>query len=266
MPPVITLLTDFGIQDEYTGVVRGVILSRVPSAVIVDITHHIRPQDIREAAHMLHVAYRYFPDNTVHMAVVDPGVGSERGIIAVRAGKFRFLAPDNGLLSLVLDELPVEEAVRVENTDFFLPSVSRTFHGRDIFAPVAAAMAKGLDLKNLGPETGLSELVRIDAARPVVTDAGELTGIVVSVDRFGNLITNIRQQDMDRLGSGKLKIHVGTMRIAGIAQSYANAGTGCPLAIMGSRDCLEIAVNCGNAQKFFGLEKGAVVRVKKLQN
>ena len=189
--PVITLLTDFGVDDEYVGSMKGVVLSIAPEVTLVDISHHIDPQDIVQAAYLIASTYGYFPKNTVHLVVVDPGVGSDRSIIAVRTETQYFVAPDNGVLTFILEKERLTQAVRIENAAYFLQPVSTTFHGRDIFAPVGAHIARGVRLNELGPVEDSRNLLRIPIQRPHVTPAGELVGQVVWSDRFGNLITNI---------------------------------------------------------------------------
>ena len=189
--PIITLLTDFGTEDEYVGVMKGTILSIHPQAVIVDLTHHVSPQQVLQAAHILEASYRYFPEGTIHVIVVDPGVGTDRRIIVLKNEKHVFLAPDNGVLSLILDAGSVEFAAVVEADDFFLKPVSRTFHGRDIFAPLAAHLSKGLPLSRLGSETSPDQLNRLEIAKPYVAEDREIIGSIVGVDHFGNLITDI---------------------------------------------------------------------------
>jgi len=257
---IITLLTDFGIEDEYVGIMKGVILSINPSAVIVDITHHISPQDIMDAAYRIKSSYKYFPEKTVHLIVVDPGVGSARPIIAAQIEGHYLLAPDNGILTPLLDDGDIDNVVYVENSEYFLDSVSRTFHGRDIFAPVAAHISKGLGIMNLGRPANIKELVRFSVAKPFVSDNGELAGIIISIDHFGNLITNIDyavfKKFRDTFCCGKeIDFIVGSKSVTGLSESYSSVKSGMPLAITGSRGYLEIAVNCGSAKDFFDICK-----------
>jgi S-adenosylmethionine hydrolase len=257
---LITLLTDFGTEDEYTGVMKGVILSIYPDVTIADITHAIAPQDIVQAAYLLESAYKYFPKRTIHTVVVDPGVGSERAILAVKTDGHIFLAPDNGILSLITDKQGSDTVIRVENSAYFLESVSQTFHGRDIFAPVAAHIAKGLDITELGTCLNETDIVRLSVSKPHLSNKGELVGTIVSADRFGNLITNIDSKALEPFF--KAEFHIGKGKIAGLSQAYASVAKGESLAILGSRGYLEISVNCGNAQKYFGVEKGDAVRIR----
>ncbi len=262
---IITLLTDFGVEDAYVGIMKGVVLSINPSAVIVDITHQIAPHGILPAAYIIKSSYRYFPEGTVHILVVDPGVGSERSIVAVEMKGQIFLAPDNGVLSLLLDEGKVEAIVRVENSRYFLETVSRTFHGRDIFAPVSAHVSLGLDIKELGPLLNRQDLVRLDIRTPNISDKNELTGIIVSVDRFGNCISNIDENCLQKFRKSiphkDLIIKASDKTIQGLSESYDSVGPQRPLAIIGSFGYVEIALNRGNASHFFKIEKGDEVRV-----
>lgn len=266
MRNIITLLTDFGTEDEYAGVMKGVMLSVYPDAAIVDITHAIDPQDIVQAAYTLESAYKYFPKGTVHVVVVDPGVGSDRAVLAAKTDGYIFLAPDNGILTVLADEKGMDTIVRVENSAYFLKSVSQTFHGRDIFAPVAAHIAKGLEITELGTCLNETDIVRLSVPKAYLSDKGELVGTVISADRFGNLITNIDSKALEPFFKADMKkmpeFHIGKGKIAGLSRSYASVPKGTPLAILGSRGYLEISVNCGNAQNDFGVEKGDTVRIR----
>ncbi|UCD89780.1 MAG: SAM-dependent chlorinase/fluorinase [Desulfobacterales bacterium] len=262
---IVTLLTDFGIEDAYVGTMKGVILSVNPSAVIIDITHHVEPQNIIQAAYIISSYYRYFPKKTVHIIVVDPGVGSDRDIIAVNARGNIFLAPDNGVLTLLIDEGKVDTIVRIENTRFFLKPVSQTFHGRDIFAPIGAHISKGIDIKALGPPLEQKDLVHFRISKPYVTAKGALVGEIVSVDRFGNCITNIDENCLAKLyrtaQDERLEIIIGDKRIHGVSHSYFNAEPQNPLAVMGSFGYLEIALNHGNARNYFNTKIGDTIRL-----
>ena len=265
---VISLLTDFGTEDEYVGLMKGVILSINPQAVVVDITHHIAPQDVIQAAYTLHSSYRYFPEGTLHLVVVDPGVGTDRSIIALEKKGHIFLAPDNGVLSLVFEDGEIGEAVRVENSEFFIKPVSRTFQGRDIFAPTGAHLSTGVALKDLGPGVSAEEIVRLSLKQPTLLETGELQGSIVSIDRFGNLISNIDAaliQNLCEEGSLSVpEIIAGGHRIEGLCNAYAETESGKALAIIGSRGYLEIAVNKASAKRRFNLKRGdsIIIRVK----
>jgi len=262
---IITLLTDFGTKDEYVGLMKGVILSINPDVTIIDITHHIDPQDIRQAAYMLESAYHYFPAGTIHLIVVDPGVGTERAILAVKANHQFFLAPDNGVLTLLLCDDNGASIIRVTNSNYFLNSVSQTFHGRDIFAPVGAHISRGINLKAFGAETDLTQVVRLKDLRAQTGRNGGLVGKVVSIDRFGNLMTNIdvgTLADLCKSGSpGAARFNVGGYVIKGLSATYGNVGLNAPLALIGSRGYLEIAVNGASAAQYFNIGKGDRVRV-----
>ena len=196
---IITLTTDFGNNDEYSGIMKGVILSLNPSAVIVDITHHIDPQDLVQAAYSIYFSYHYFPQGTIHVVVVDPTVGSDRKIIALKIAGHIFLAPDNGVLTLLINEGNTHSITCVDNTSYFLDPVSRTFHGRDIFAPVSGYLSMGVELKKLGTSVAQKDLICISMPEPYFSDNGELVGCIVSIDHFGNLITNINVDDLEKL-------------------------------------------------------------------
>lgn len=263
---IITLLTDFGLQDEYVGVLKGVILGIHPETRIIDITHNIQPQDIKAAAYTVKSAFRFFPQQTVHVAVVDPGVGSQRAIIAVACAGHFFLAPDNGLLSPLLVENRPDCVYRVENQNLFKHPVSRSFHGRDVFAPVAAHLSFGLPLKAVGPAINPKNLQPLNVRYPKIKYSGTLEGEVVSVDRFGNLMTNISHTDITELGTAKVVVMIGNTIIEKIVDYYAQGLHGEVCAIIGSRDCLEIFVNCGDAAASLNSGPGDVVQVKVNDN
>jgi S-adenosylmethionine hydrolase len=264
--PVISLLTDFGDQDAYAAIMKGVILSINPQATIVDITHRIGPQDVRRAAYLIAHAFDYFPKETIHIIVVDPGVGGSRAIVALRKQGHTFLAPDNGVLTLLLDDDTVDTAFRVENSKYFLEPVSHTFHGRDIFAPVGAHLTLGLSLAQIGPRTDTSTLERLDLPKTQTTSDGGLLGAIVAIDRYGNLITNL---DWNAIKwhysvkvSGKYLVGVGKHNLTGLYRTYGDVGPGKPLALVGSHGCLEISVNRGNAAEYFGAKINAPVVVR----
>ena len=239
--PVVTLTTDFGLSDNFVGVMKGVILSIAPETSIVDLTHDVAPQNIHQAAFVLLTGFSYFPGSTVHVCVVDPGVGSGRRILAVRAQGHFFVAPDNGVLSYVLDRVGSFECRSVENQDYWLAEVSRTFHGRDIMAPTAAWISKGEALESLGPR--IDDPVRLPALA-VRKTAGEIEGRVIYADRFGNLITNVPADEIPE----NAEIGIGGHCISGLQQSYNAVLPGALLAIRGSHGFLEIACNQGSAK------------------
>jgi len=243
----VTLLTDFGLEDAWVGIMKGVILGINPNAHIVDITHQIPPQDTRVAAWKLAAAYAYFPRGTVHVIVVDPGVGSDRAIICARLGGHFFVAPDNGVLSAVLQADHQSTEIRIlDNYDLCLNAISNTFHGRDILAPVGAHMSLTHDITSTGAVVAATDLVDLNLPEASQTPSGDIHGEVILIDHFGNIITNIDQPALDaflQIDAGcRPEIQVGTHRIIGLHQSYAQGPEGQPLAILGSMGFLEIAI------------------------
>lgn len=266
--PVISLTTDFGLCDEYAGVMKGVMLSIAPDVRIVDICHHIEPHDIFGAAAMVRASYRFFPPETVHVVVVDPGVGTGRDIIAFRMNGHMFLAPDNGLAAMLTEGQGVTHLTRVDNSRYYLDDVSTTFHGRDIFAPVAAHLSGRGFPEDLGTGLQVSELVRaVDDRDRVVTACGQIEGKIIRVDHFGNLITNIDSElirtEFKLTELSELEVSVGTYQIQGITRTYGSVAGNTLIALTGSRGNLEVAVNCGNASQVTGLSTGASVIVKR---
>ena len=266
---IITLCTDFGTRDEYVGVLKGVILSINPAVTIVDLSHRIPPQDVVVAAYMLRASFIYFPEGSVHTAIVDPGVGTARAIVAARFQGHMFLAPDNGLLPLMCSGGEPAEVVQVDNQDLFRQPVSQTFHGRDIFAPIAAQLAKGTELKEVGHAIAPSRLQRMDHDNPNFDPAVGIKGRIVGVDRFGNLITNIGASLLDHLTldvkDGAIETKIGEHRILGLVNHYAEGASGQPVVLIGSRGCLEIAVNCGSAAETLRAFRGDDVCVTKVK-
>lgn len=262
---IITLLTDFGIQDEYVGLMKGVILSINPSVTIVDITHQIDNQDIVQAAFTIHTVYRYFPAETVHLVVVDPGVGTGRHLLVLETRKQFFIAPDNGVLTLLFNEEKITSLTRITNPNFFLTTVSRTFHGRDIMAPVGAHLTKGIELKDLGTEIEMRDVICLDNLYASILEDGELVGKIVTIDRFGNLISNIHSKQLAEIYQicrrKEILIKIGSHVIHGISETYESVESQTPLALIGSRGYLEIAVNKGNAGLVLNAKKGDRVRV-----
>ena len=263
--PIITLLTDFGIEDEYVGVMKGAILSIHPQAIIVDLSHQVSPHRVLEAAYILEASYRYFPEGTIHTIVVDPGVGTDRKIIVLRKDGHVFIAPDNGVLSMILDAGGIEFVVAVENDDFFLKPVSETFHGRDIFAPVAAHLSKGLVPSRLGAEIIPDQLARVEIVRPYISEKKEIIGGIVAIDHFGNLITDIHRGMLTEfkksLHDSRVLVQVSGQSITGLSKGYEANDYGRSLALIGSRGYLEIAVCRGSAREVFHAQIGDRVRV-----
>lgn len=254
----ITLITDFGIRDYFAGVMKGVIYNLNPEAKIIDITHDVPPGDIRGGAFHLFASYRFFPPGTVHLLVVDPGVGTGRRAIAGRSEKYIFVAPDNGLLTPVMEEL--EEVVQCNREEFFLKPLSHTFHGRDIFAPVAAHLSRGKALSTLGKRIPKDNLMRIEWNKP---QYGEeyIKGEVLHVDRFGNLVTNLKGEEVLRwAGEKDIELTVRGKKVSKWASSYQEGGKEVFL-ITGSLGLVEISVKGGNASQILGVKRGDEIRV-----
>jgi len=257
----ITLTTDFGASDHFVGVMKGVVYSINPSAQVVDISHEVASYDVLDGALTIAQAYAYFPSGTIHVVVVDPGVGSERRPILASTEKYLFVAPDNGVLSLALE---CEQGVSVRHITaekYFLHPVSRTFHGRDIFAAVAGWLSTGLESSNFGQE--ISDYVRFSVPAPKSNMNG-IQGVILKVDKFGNLITNIAPKHIPQLFAPHpppFRILVGKHEIASMRNSYAGGPSGEAFAILGSMGFLEIAMNQGSAASALKMGKGAEVVV-----
>lgn len=262
--PPITLLTDFGESDHYVAQMKGVILGLVPSAVVIDVTHAVPPQDVRRAAFLVADLADAFPTGTVHVAVVDPGVGSDRAILAVDAGGQFYVAPDNGLLTLVFDRHPRAAVTAVTNPAVRRPVVSSTFHGRDVIAPAAARLLAGLPLDGLGPPLGRPPL-RLEGLRCVVGDQS-INGAVAWVDRFGNAVTNIPAKTLEAFPADRLRVRAGTHELVGLKRFYAEAPAGEPLPLIGSSGRLEVAVNGGSAAERLGLAAGSPIEVTRSES
>lgn len=258
MPPIITLLTDFGLRDAYVGAMKGVILSIAPRVTLVDLSHHIPPQDVTAGAFVLGSAWQFFPEGTIHLAVVDPGVGSGRRAIAVATQGHVFVAPDNGLLSLALGEEAPFEAVALTNPRYWrTPSPSRTFHGRDIFAPAAAHLAQGIPLPTLGEP--IVEIARLPWPKPIRLAEGGLRGEIVYLDHFGNAVTNLPEALVEPYREGWFC--AGPFRLRGLVNTYAEVARGVPLALIGSHGFLEFAIREGSAAQEGRLQIGTPVQV-----
>src|SRR6185436_7331033 len=254
---IVALLTDYGLQDPYAGLLKGALLSVNPAARIVDLTHEVPPQDIREGSRILAAAVPYFPAGTIFVAVVDPGVGTPRAIVGVETGRHLFLAPDNGLLGFLRRD--ARRIVRIEESRYFLKPVSQTFHGRDILAPVAGRLSRGADLARFGP--AVKKLETLDETAPSVAPDGALRGEVVSIDRFGNLITNIPGEMLP--DAPRVRITVGRRVVRSLSRSYADVRKGNLLALVGSTGHLEISVNQGSARAAAGIRRGDRVLVTR---
>jgi S-adenosyl-L-methionine hydrolase (adenosine-forming) len=251
--PVITLLTDFGSVDPYVGMMKGVIAGICPDANVVDISHDVPAQDIATGAFFLERTFRYFPPGTVHVAVVDPGVGTSRAALALRAEGHVFIGPDNGVLSLAARR---GQAVALRRTSYFRPIISQTFHGRDIFAPVAAHVANGTALQSLGPPT--QPRVKLPSLRPRRTRTG-ICGAIVSVDRFGNLITNL--DDASWQSVRRPRLSAATFDFTQLAPNYQAVRRGDLAAVVGGYGLIEIAARNASAAKILGLGVGDSVRL-----
>lgn len=275
--PVITLLTDFGEVDAFVGIMKGVILDIAPQAQLVDLSHLITPQDIKQAAYVLMTTIPFFPAGTVHLIVVDPGVGSARRPIAVETQNAYFVAPDNGVLSYVLAQEENYTVVELVNPLYRLPEPSTTFHGRDIFSPAAAHLAAGVPFSELGPV--VEQPVLLDSPRLRI-GSNEIEAEVLNVDHFGNLRTSILLLNWEddstinlrplfaqkseivpgiRISAAKAQIVVGNLTISGISTTFSDAQIGQPLAYVGSESGLEIAINQGNAAHKYGIKSGDIV-------
>jgi S-adenosylmethionine hydrolase len=240
---------------------KAVVLGLCPDATLVDITHDIPPHDVLTASLELAASYKYFPQNTIFLIVVDPGVGSARRGIAIDTGDYRFVAPDNGVMTAVLKETPAKRTVELTERRYARPTVSKTFEGRDRFAPAAGWIGKGVDLSALGRPAGTIQHLMI----PTPQMNGEaLVGEVLRVDRFGNLVTNIDRKLFDKFSqSGKIEIAAGEHQIPRVVATYAEAAAGDVVALFGSTDHLEIAINTASAGERLGLSRGANVTIRK---
>ncbi len=259
---IITLTTDFGSADPYVGIMKGVILGIHPDVDLVDITHDIRAYDVMEAAYQISQAYRYFPPRTIHLVVVDPGVGTDRRPIIVSVDKYYLVAPDNGVLSVVFSQEETVAVRHVTSEHYFLEPVSRTFHGRDVFAPIAAWLARGVESAKFG-ET-ITDHVRYQPPVPKRVNEHLQKGIVVRVDRFGSLMTNLTPRDVPEIFGGDprpFKIVIGKSEITELRQVYAEGEKDEVFAILGSSGYIEIAVNRGSASRTLGVGKGTEVGV-----
>jgi len=255
---IIALLTDFGSRDYYVGAMKGVILSVNAQAIIVDITHEIPPQDIRSAGFTLRACYKNFPAKTIFAAIIDPGVGSNRRAILAETENYRFVAPDNGLLSFVFEEETNFRVFELTNKKFFAPKVSRTFHGRDIFAPVAAHLSKGMQPNEFGRE--INDFVCFKTAKPVRISETEIEAEIVHADNFGNLITNLRQSDLPE----NFRLEVNGEIIERQRKFYAEAAKDEVFIILGSAGFLEISANQNLAQEILRVRVGEKILLKAL--
>jgi S-adenosyl-L-methionine hydrolase (adenosine-forming) len=256
--PIITLLTDFGLEDTYVASMKGVILEICPSACLVDISHLVPPQDVRAGAFMLASVYRDFPSGAIHLAVIDPGVGTDRPGVAIRMTHGCLVGPDNGLFSLVLREESAWEAYHLDHPTYWRATVSKTFHGRDVFAPAAAHLAMGIPAQALGP----SCTPQVASWAEVVETGEKILGEVIHIDHFGNAISNVSRDVLERFSSGgPVTVRIGDLTLPEIVGTYGDAERGQAIALIGSAKYLEIAVNQGHAAKRWGLRRGDRVSV-----
>lgn len=252
---IVTLMTDFGTVDGYVAAMKGALLTVNPRAVLVDVTHHVSTQDVTEAAFQLATVWSTFPRGTIHMTVVDPGVGSERRAIAVEAGGHYFITPDNGLLTLLMANVPPDRAVVLDRPELFRADVSSTFHGRDIFAPVAGLLAAGqIDIVDLGTEINTSSIVRLPW-EPVEDRLGQIRAPVVSVDRFGNCRTLLARRELP-FNLDNVYVRCNDVTVRGIHSTYSDVPMGKTLALWGSHGGLEIAVRGGSAAISWEISRG----------
>ena len=259
--PVVALLSDFGTRDHYAGAMKGVVLGICPDAALVDISHDVPAHDILTADLELAASYRSFPVGSVFLVVVDPGVGSSRRGLAADVGDYRLVAPDNGVLTSVFQETPPKRVVELTERRYARPTVSRTFEGRDRFAPAAAWLAKGIQLSALGRP--VTDYRLLDIPTPAADD-GRIAGEVLLVDRFGNAVTNIDRKAFERLAqTGTIQIEAGTHGIDRLVETYADIGGDEVCALFGSTDHLEFAANSSSAAERLGLDRGAPVTVSR---
>lgn len=256
MSQIITLTSDFGLQDHYVSAMKAAILGIAPEVRLVDVSHEIPAQDIMAGAWVIRNAAFMFPPGTVHLVVVDPGVGTDRKPIVLKVEDQYFVGPDNGIFSLLYDEFKYK-AIKLTNQKYWRKERSRTFHGRDIFAPVAAHLSNGVSLKELGDP--VKDLVTYHWAVPI-GDKDGLQGWVIHIDRFGNLITNISEELLEEtIGRRKVRIYVGNTMVDHLVNTFGDVLPGEPAAFIGSSGMLEIGINKGNAAKMLSVDKGAQI-------
>lgn len=261
--PIITLLTDYGTKDHFVAAIKGVILSIAPQAQVIDITHDVPPHDVLEAGFIIRSCYSNFPTRTIHVVVVDPTVGSSRKPIIVATDDYYYVAPDNGVLSFIYDIDPVSTVVEISSEHLMLPQVSNTFHGRDIFAPAAAWLARGTDILNFGDV--VTEYAHIPLPKAKMVGDALVKGTIIHVDRFGNLITNISREEYEaarqKVPGNVFKVLVAKQEIAGLKEYYAEAQKGDVIALFGSSNLLEIAQSQGSAARTLGVARGTEIGI-----
>jgi len=256
----IVILTDFGLEDNFVGVMKGVMIKIAPSIRLIDLSHSVKPHDILGAAILLKSSFRFFPEKAIFLVVVDPGVGSKRKSVIVKTNNHFFVGPDNGVLSLAAGENGVKKIVEIKKDKYLLKPLSSTFHGRDIFAPVAAHLAKGEKINNFGPT--LKKISQAHIPEPKFNE-DSLTGEIIYIDKFGNLVSNIDKRLLKKFaGAKKIKIKIKKKFINTISKSYLQSRIGSPLAIFGSFGFLEISINKGSAKDYFKIKKGGKFTIK----
>jgi S-adenosyl-L-methionine hydrolase (adenosine-forming) len=261
-PKIVTFTTDFGIQDHYVAAMKGVVLSINPQATLVDVSHSVQAFDVLDGALTITEAYNYFPSGTIHVVVVDPGVGTARRPILVSTEKQLFVAPDNGVLSMIYEREPRLSVRHITSEHYFLQPVSAPFHGRDIFARVGGYLSKGVETQKFGEP--ITDFVRFAAPRPKAVNERMMRGVVLKVDKFGNIVTNFRAEDVPALFGGDapaFKIMVGPHEVTKIHTAYAQGAPGEVFAIVGSMGFLEIAANRASAAETLNVQKGTDVGV-----
>jgi len=261
--PIITLTTDFGSSDPFVGILKGVILSIHREVELIDITHNVNSFDLFDGALAIASAYSYFPSDTIHLVVVDPGVGSNRRPILATNERYHFIAPDNGILSGIYERSERLTVRHIDAPHYYRQPVSQTFHGRDIFAPIAAWLSKGVQVTSLGEE--ITDFIRFAMPKPKPVDANTLKGVVMRSDRFGNLLTNIRAEDVAPLFSESapaFKATCGKAEIKRICKSYSEGAQNEPFLIVGSSGYIEISANKTPANRLIGADRGAEVTVQ----
>lgn len=256
---IITLTTDFGLADQYAGAMKGAVLSINSDVSIVDITHLVPPHDILAGAMALQDASGYFPQGSIHVCVVDPGVGGKRRPVLIQTDKYFFVGPDNGVLTLAAQESKIKRIIHLTEKRFFLKDVSAVFHGRDIFAPVAAHLSLGVKPSSFGP--GIKSLTPLQIPCPL-KKGDTITAEIIHIDRFGNLITNVPAKDLPEDGRRDATIKIKGLLIKGVKASYCGVKEGEPIALIGSSGRLEIAVNGGSGARFFKAGAGCKVEIK----
>lgn len=257
MPSLITLTTDFGYQDPFVGIMKGVVSAINPAAAVIDLTHGVAPQDVTGGALALAAAVDFFPDGAIHVAVVDPGVGGSRRPVLLETDRACYVGPDNGLLSLAAGRQRLTRVIHLSNPAYHLRPTSATFHGRDIFAPVAAHVSAGVRPEDLGETVEAFEKLHVPA--PEKQGGNRMAGEVIYVDGFGNLTTSIRREDLERFAPENVSVRVGDRVIRGLSANYASAGTGNYLAVVNSWGRLEISRCNGSAQAGLGAGVGTPV-------